>query len=347
MGVFAAEADTLSRKFRGLFAPLKKAANAAALLVLTGFHLSGSPANAADQTFITIGTAGVTGVYYPAGSAACQILNENRKLHGVRCSAETTLGSIENLAKLKSGDFEFAFVQSDWQHHAFTGSSVFEGEGPDAKLRSVLALHAEVATIVVREGSDFRALDDLKGARVNIGSSGSGADASWQVLTSELGWTDDDNAHVEDLNPSELADALCTDRIDAYFMLIGHPAGLIDETLEKCDIRILGFEEDQLEDVFGKSPFYTKAEIPAGLYGLSEPVASYGVVATLVTSEDVPQEIVYTLVQAVYDHFDSFKSLHPALSALEADDLVGDRMAAPLHPGALKFFSEKGLLPSR
>lgn len=322
-------------------------ARAATLLALAALVFLPLTARAADQRFITIGTAGVTGVYYPAGGATCQLLNEGRAEHGVRCSVETTLGSIENVRKLRAGDLEFAYVQSDWQHHAYHGTSVFAEDGPYGDLRSIFALHSEVATLVVRDDSRFREFDDLKSARVNTGSEGSGSNASWRILTEQLGWDAKDSVNTTSLPSSELSEALCSGRIEAYFMLIGHPADLVDETREKCGIRLLGIENEALDAFLAKSPFYSQAEIPAGLYGLENPIPSYGVTATLVTSADMPDEVVYTLVQAVFENFDGFKGLHPALGRLEAANMAAYRMAAPLHPGALKFFAEKGLVPEQ
>lgn len=305
------------------------------------------PVRAADQQFITIGTAGVTGIYYPAGGAICRIVNEGRSEHGVRCSMEATLGSIANVEKIRRGELEFGFVQSDWQHHAFNGTSVFQQEGAFPDLRSVFSLHAEAATLVVRSEASYKTFDDLKGARVNAGSEGSGSEASFSVLVDRLGWSESDLRDVTNFNSTELAEALCSGQIDAYFLLIGHPAGVIEETAEQCGIRLIGIDDKSLDTFLEHAPYYMRTEIPAGLYGLEQPVASYGVVATVVTSAKLPDSIVYTLVKAVFDGFESFNGLHPALTHLKARDMAGVAMAAPLHPGALKFFSEKGLLPAR
>ncbi|CTQ53516.1 TRAP transporter solute receptor, TAXI family [Roseibium album] len=299
---------------------------------------------AADQSFVTIGTGGVTGVYYPSGAATCRIVNANRVEHGVRCSAESTLGSISNLNKIKSGELEFGFVQSDWQKHAYQGTSAFQANGPFKELRAVFSLHSEVATVVVRSGSDFHAFDDLKGHRVDVGGKGSGSAASWNALSEGLGWSDQDQTKLSDLKPSELAEALCSDKIDAYFVLIGHPARLIEETQEQCGIRLLGFEQASLAGLTKTMPSYMKIAIPGGLYGLSEPTNSFGVVASLVTSSKMPDRIVYTLVKAVHENFAALTQLHLALSNLKVDDLVKRDKAVPLHPGALKYFQEQGLV---
>jgi hypothetical protein len=313
-------------------------------LLLAGCALGSARAD--EQHFITIGTGGVTGVYYPSGGATCKIVNMTRSEHGVRCSVETTLGSIANIGKIHSGEIDFGYVQSDWQYHAYRGTSAFEKDGPFEELRSIFSLHSEVATIAVREDSPYREFDDLKGSRINIGGKGSGSAASWNSLISRLGWSESDQESLQELKTSELSEALCSGRIDAYFELIGHPAALIEETQARCNIRLIGIDGKAIDALVAEAPYYMPADIPAGLYGLDQPVGSFGVVATFVTSARMPEEIVRTLVKAVFENFESFKRLHPALSRLTEKDLVAYKMPAPLHPGALTYFQEKGLVPA-
>jgi TRAP transporter TAXI family solute receptor len=315
-----------------------------ALLALTGIMPGAGVA--AEQAFVTIGTGGVTGVYYPSGGATCKIVNLGRATHGVRCSVETTSGSIANIEKLRKGEIDFGYVQADWQFHAFHGSSVFEEAGPFNGLRAVFALHTETATVVVREASGFRSFSDLKQARINVGSSGSGSAASWSVLIDRLGWSAADRKDLAGYKTSELADALCSGEIDAFFAMIGHPAGLIEETGQRCPVRLIGIEGDELDRLVEETPYFIPAVIPADLYGLAAPVRSFGVVATFVTSERMPDAVVATMVEAVLENFDSFRQLHPALNGLTAGDLAGRGMAAPLHPGALTLYRELGLLPA-
>lgn len=301
-------------------------------------------AAAAEQRFVTIGTGGVTGVYYPSGGATCKIVNRSRSEHGVRCSVETTFGSIANIEKLRRGEIDFGYVQSDWQHHAYFGTSVFEERGAFDDLRSIFSLHSEVATIVVRQESSYHSVNDLKGARVNIGAAGSGSAASWKTLVGYLDWSAGDRAHFSELGTSELAEALCEGEIDAYFALIGHPAGLIEETQQKCDARVFGVDEVAVDGLLQDAPYYMPADIPAGLYGLKEPIQSYGAVATFVTSARMPDDIVATMLTALVDNFESFQKLHPALNGLKLEDMASGDMAAPIHPGAKDFFLKRGIL---
>src|SRR6056297_338974 len=126
------------------------------------------------EEFITIGTGGVTGVYYPTGGAICRLVNQGRRDHGIRCSVESTGGSVYNINTIRAGELEFGVAQSDWQYHAYNGTSKFEDDGPFEKLRAVFSVHPEPVTILARDGSGIDNITDLKGKRVNIGNPGSG-----------------------------------------------------------------------------------------------------------------------------------------------------------------------------
>ena len=152
----------------------------AAATVMTVATMSATPATA-QQKFISIGTGGVTGVYYPTGGAICRLVNKKRKEHGIRCSAESTGGSVYNINTIRAGELEFGVAQSDWQYHAYHGTSKFEKAGPFKKLRSMFPVHAEPFTLIVRADSGITGFADLKGKRVNIGNPGSGQRAPWKL----------------------------------------------------------------------------------------------------------------------------------------------------------------------
>lgn len=141
---------------------------------------------ASANTFITIGTGGVTGVYYPAGGAICRLVNKDRKDHGLRCSVESTGGSVYNVNAIRAGDLEFGVTQSDWQFHGLKGTKVFEKQGPMPELRSVFSLHPEPFTLLARKESNIRSFEDLKGKRVNVGNPGSGTVASMDELLATM-----------------------------------------------------------------------------------------------------------------------------------------------------------------
>ena len=297
----------------------------------------------AAQTFVSIGTGGVTDVYYPTGGAICRLVNRERKAHGIRCSVESTGGSVYNLNAIRSGALEMGVVQSDWQYHAYNGSARFEDAGPFTALRAMFSVHPEPATIVARADSGIGQMQDLRGKRFNVGNPGSGTRASWQVLAQAFGLSNDDLALASELKSAEMAQALCDNKIDAFMAMIGHPSGLVAEAASTCDARLVPVEGPEVAALIADNAFYRKAAIPGGLYhGNPDATPTYGVGATFVTSAEVPANVVYTVVKAVFDNLEQFKALHPAFAHLKASEMIKDSLTAPLHEGAIRYYRERG-----
>ncbi len=315
----------------------------AASFALAAAFLS-TPSQAAARP-VTIGTGAVTGVYYPAGGAICRLLNRNRKEHGIRCFVESTGGSIYNLNALRDGELDFGIVQSDWQYNAFKGQGVFAHGPAFSKLRSVFSLHSEMFTVVARRDSKIKSFDDLKGHRVNIGNPGSGMRAIMDELMNIKGWGRSSFESVSELNPAEQARALCDNRIDAMVFAAGHPNGLIQEVTSMCNARIIPVDGPEVDALIKNRPYYAMTSIPGGMYrGNGEEIRTFGIKATLVTTSDVDDETVYQLTKAVFDNFDSFKTLHFVFATLDKERMVSAGLSAPLHEGAKRYFVEKGLL---
>ncbi len=296
----------------------------------------------AQQQFVSIGTGGVTGVYYPTGGAICRLVNKNRKEHGIRCSAESTGGSIYNINTLRAGELEFGVAQSDWQYHSYHGTSKFADAGAYEDLRAVFSVHPEPVTILARGDAGITNVTDLKGKRVNIGNPGSGTRGTWEVMEEALGWTRDDLKLAAEMKSAETAQALCDGKIDAYFWLVGHPSALTQESLATCDAVLVNATGPVIEKLIADTPYYRIATIPAGMYGDNPEITTFGVGATFVSSASVPDKVVYILVKAVFDNFDQFKALHPAFKNLKESEMISDGLSAPLHPGAIKYYKERG-----
>lgn len=296
----------------------------------------------AEQQFVSIGTGGVTGVYYPTGGAICRLVNKNRKEHGIRCSAESTGGSIYNINTIRAGELEFGVAQSDWQYHAYNGTSKFEDAGPFEGLRAVFSVHPEPVTIIARADAGINNVTDLKGKRVNIGNPGSGTRGTWEVMEEALGWDRDDLKLAAEMKSAETGQAVCDNKIDAYFWLVGHPSALTQESLATCDAVLVNATGPEIEKLVADNPYYRTATIPAGMYGDNPDITTFGVGATFVTSAEVPDEVVYTVVKAVFENFDQFKALHPAFANLKEEEMIADGISAPLHPGAEKYYKERG-----
>ncbi len=297
---------------------------------------------AAAEQFVSIGTGGVTGVYYPTGGAICRLVNKNRKEHGIRCSAESTGGSIYNINTIKAGELEFGVAQSDWQYHAYNGTSKFADAGKFENLRAVFSVHAEPVTVIARDDAGINNISDVKGKRMNIGNPGSGTRGTWEVLEGALGWERSDLALAAEMKSAETGAAVCDGKIDSYFWLVGHPSALTQESLASCAAHLVDVTGPAIDKLIADNSYYRKATIPAGMYNNDKDITTFGVGATFVTSADVPEDVVYVVVKAVFDNIDQFKKLHPAFANLKPGEMIQDGLSAPLHAGAVKYYKEQG-----
>ncbi len=317
---------------------LKTVIGAASALAVSAFAVQ-----AADQQFISIGTGGVTGVYYPTGGAICRLVNKGRKQHGVRCSVESTGGSVYNINTIRAEELDFGVAQSDWQYHAYNGTSKFKDQGPFKDLRAVFSVHPEPFTVVARADSGIKTFTDLKGKRVNIGNPGSGQRGTMDVVMAALGWSKSDFALASELKSSEQAQALCDNKIDAMVFTVGHPSGSIKEATTSCASVLVPVTGPAIDKLVEDNDYYRKATIPGGMYtGTDSDVETFGVGATFVSSTRVSEEVAYVIVKSVFENFDQFRKLHPAFANLDPKEMIKDGLSAPLHDGAAKYYKERG-----
>ena len=299
----------------------------------------------AKTNYITIGTGGVTGVYYPTGGAICRLVNKNKKEHGVRCNVESTGGSVYNINTIRAGELEMGVAQSDWQFHAYNGTSKFKDKGAYKDLRAVFSVHGEPFTVVARADSGIKNFDDLKGKRVNIGNPGSGQRGTIELIMQAKGWTNDDFKVASELKAAEMSKALCDNKIDAYVYVVGHPNGSIKEATTTCDATLVTVKDSVVDKIVADADYYKYSTIPGGTYrGTPDDVTTFGVAATFVASAQVPENVVYTVVKSVFENFEDFKKLHPAFASLKKEEMVKEGLSAPLHAGALKYYKEVGLI---
>ena len=302
-------------------------------------------AEAQQQRFVTIGTGGVTGVYYAVGGAVCRLLNKDRKAHGIRCSVESTGGSAFNINTIKAGELDFGLTQSDVQYNALKGLAQFKEGGAYADLRAVYSVHPEPFTVLARKELNATKFEDLKGKRVNVGNPGSGTRASMEELLTALSWKMSDFSLASELRADEHGPALCDNKIDAFFYGVGHPSANIQDPTTTCSAKLVSITGPAIDKLVASNPYYAKATIPGGMYSNNpNETQTYGVLATLVTSAKVPEDVVYLLTKATFDNLEEFKKLHPAFAHLKAEDMAKNGLSAPLHPGAEKYYKEKGWL---
>jgi len=316
------------------------------LAVLFGMVLfMGAAPTQAAQKFVTIGTGGVTGVYYATGGSICRLMNKGRKVHGIRCSVESTGGSVYNLNTIAAGELDMGVCQSDWQYHAWHGTSRFKAKGPNKYLRAIFSVHAEPFTVVARADSGIKKFEDLKGKRVNIGNPGSGQRGTMEVVMKAYGWTKADFKLASELKSAEQGKALCDNKIDAFVFTIGHPSGSIKEPTTSCKCVLVPVTGPKIDKLVKENAYYRTATVPGGMYrGTDTDTKTFGVGATFVSSTDVDEVIIYNVVKAVFENFDQFKKLHPCFKVLKKEEMIKDGLSAPLHKGAIKYYKEAGLM---
>jgi len=317
---------------------------AAALAVAAAFVASFAAAPAmAQQKFITVGTGGVTGVYYAAGGAICRLVNKDRAKHGIRCSVESTGGSVFNINTIKAGELDLGFAQSDVQYNAAKGTGSFKDAGPYGDLRAVFSVHPEPFTVLARKEANVKSFADFKGKRFNVGNPGSGTRASLEELLAAGGGKLSDFALASELKADEHGPALCDGKIDGFFYGVGHPSANIQDPTTACGAKLVSLTGPAVDKLIAENTYYARAVIPGGLYPNNpDATNTYGVLATVVASAKVPADSVYQVVKAVFDNFDEFKKLHPALANLKPENMVKDGLSAPLHEGAIRYYKEKG-----
>ena len=296
-----------------------------------------------DEIFASIGTGQVNGIYYPVGKAICQIVNRDLRAQGVRCSPESTPGSVYNIDAVRSGEFEFGIVQSDVQFAAYNGEGAWKGR-PFRGLRSVASLYPELVTVIARGDAHIKDLADLKGRRVNVGSKGTGTRATWDAIEAELGWSNERRVKPVELRADETTSALCSGAIDASLLIVGHPSPLVATQRAACAVNFVAITGPAIDKLVHDHPYYQRGTIPAGIYRMASDVPTFGGRATLVTSASVDARAVTAIAKAMLANVLELRTLHPALARLTAGEMIDDGLTAPLHSAAAQVYRELGLL---
>jgi len=322
----------------------------AAILVFVGGILAGcgetqAPSSSFSPTYITIGTGEITGIYYPTGGAIAKMVNEGRERHRIRCAVEATGGSVDNVRRVLAGDLAFGMVQSDVQHEAVTGQGVWQADGPRTELRACFSIHDEAVTLVAAADAAIGDITDLRAKRVNIGNRGAGARQNAVHALEAAGFDYTRDLVAEDATASQAPGLLQDGRIDAFFYTVGHPSGVIKEaTAGRRRVRFASIRH--IDALIEGHPYYARTTIPVKYYPRAlntSDVPTFGVKGTLVTAAAVSDTVVYTVVKAVFDDLETFKTLHPVYAFLTPEGML-DALSAPYHPGALKYLREAGLV---
>ena len=291
---------------------------------------------------ILIGTGSKSGVYFQVGRSICRLLQRNAE--DVSCKPLETAGSVSNLANVEGGALELGIVQSDIQHHAVHRSGPYRFvDIPHDNLRALFSLYVEPFNLVVRRDAGISGLDDLKGRRINIGNSGSGHRETMEVLMQAMGWSADDFQLVTELPASQQTMSLCHNRVQAMVYTAGHPNQSVARAIELCDAKLVEVSGTEVDRLVSEHPFYTYTSIPIGVYpGVNKPIKTFGTVATVVSSSDIDDALIYSFVKTIFENLDRFKRMHRAFHDLDREAMIGKGLAAPLHPGAERYYREMG-----
>lgn len=304
----------------------------------------GAAGNTAAKTqFVTIGTGGVTGTYYPTGGAICRLMNKQKATTGIRCSVESTGGSVYNVNTIQAGELDFGISQSDTAFQAFNGEGKFSGKAIP-QLRSVMAIYPELLAFVVRKDSGIKSITDVAGKKVNVDIPGSGTRMTTDIVFDAYSVALDQLELANELKSSEGPTLLKDKKVDGYFGMFGHPTANIKDAANSVDIDLVAIDGPEIDKLVAKYPYYAKGTISASFYkGIEQDVPSIGVKAVLVTSVALEDRVVSALTKTILDNFDEFKKLHPAYKTISKQSLL-EGLAVPQHEGAKAVFKSAGLL---
>ena len=295
---------------------------------------------------VTLATGTPGGAYHPVGNAICRMFNLTGEQQTRPCVALSSGGSVANIQRVERGESTFGLSQADVAKAAFHGEGPFAAAGPDPKLRMLIALYPEAFTVVTRADTGIRDFHELRGKRVGVGGSGAGYPFTRDVALAAYGWTILNLGDVLELGPTEQEQALCGNKVDAVFLVAGHPNGLTQGVTTGCRARLVRVAGTSIDRFLATRSDYLASVIPGGMYaGNPDDVPTIGTQAILVTSSDQPDELAYAVVKAVFENFADFRRLHPVLSTLDIKDMVPSGAVIPIHPGALTYYREAGLVP--
>ncbi|WP_077623789.1 TAXI family TRAP transporter solute-binding subunit [Sediminibacillus massiliensis] len=297
---------------------------------------SGESADSGDTQFISVLTGGTEGTYYPLGGTFAQIINSN--VDNVEANAQSTGASVENMKTMRDGEAELAFTQTDIASYATEGSVMFEGDQID-NIQAIGTLYPETIQIVTTADSGIETVADLEGKVVSVGAPGSGTNASATDILEVYGLTMDD-IEARDLDFGDSTSGIQDGTIDAAFITSGTPTGAVESLAATTDVNIVRFDEDKIQELIDAKPYYAEDEIPSGTYGLEEAVKTVAVQAMLVTSSDLSEDLVYEITQSIFENTDQIS--HPKGEFISADTAL-EGVGIDLHPGAQRYFDEKGI----
>lgn len=296
------------------------------------------------QKFVALGTASTSGVYHPVGQAICELVSKKRLTELVRCLAYSTGGSEYNIQAVISGELNLGITRTDMAYDAFHGSGDFAPRGPAGTLRMVASLYDEPVTVIAKKSANIREFADIRGKRINIGNRGSSQRSIVRMILDAVDVKASDFAAVTEYSTDGMGDAFCKNEVDVIVQALGMPAPFYKRMIEECGGVIVAIPAPVVDRILASRPSLMRLNIPGGIYaGHPDPIPSFGFKTALITSSDMNEETIYRVVKALFDQMPEFKRRHPALQRLDTAGMAREGVLIPLHPGAIRHFTELGV----
>lgn len=295
---------------------------------------------------VVIGTGRPGSVDFALGDSICRLFNLELPARGLRCAAYPSQSPVANIESLHARRSDIGIVQSDILSDAITGRGPFAASGPDSELRVLFTGQTQAFTIVARRELAIREASELRGTRINLGSPGSGERVSMNRVMAALGFSRTDFAAARELPLAQQHAAFCANELDAIVYTVGHPSGLVEDVIRTCGGALVEVSGPPIERLLASHSEYTGSTIPANTYPSNpEPIATIGVRTAIITTARLPEPIAYEIAKAVFENSDDFRRLHPAFATLLPRDMVPSAEGVPVHPGAVRYYRERGWLP--
>ena len=290
-----------------------------------------------DPSQLVIATGGTGGTYYPLGGGMADHITKNA---GITATAQATGASAENIRLLRDKKADIAFTQNDIAEYASKGTNMFQQDGKIEAFQALGALYDETIQIVVSADSNIKNVADLKGKRVSVGAPGSGTEVNAQQILEAYGLTFDDTK-LQRLSFADSAKAIQDGQLDAAFQTAGTPTAAITELAATTGVKIIPIDADKIDAIIAKYPFYVKTVVPANTYQtVPEEVTTVSVKSMLLVRADLSEDLVYKVTKAIFENTD--KLGHAKAKEIKMESVLAG-VSIPIHPGAKKYFDEKGV----
>lgn len=295
---------------------------------------------------VAIGTGSPGSTTFPLSGSICRLFNLDMVQGGPRCAVVSTDNPVATVDQLRDGRIDVGIVPSDVLADAVAGAGLFVSRGSWPELRVLFMGHADAFTVVVRRELNIHSAAQLRDRRINMGSPGSGERVSMERIMAAVGLTRTDFSEVRELSLVEQHRALCADKLDAIVYEVPHPSGLIEDIIRMCQGVLVDVSGPAIDDMLHQHPEYERTVIAGGTYpGVKNDIQTLGVRSVVVTTTGLSDALAYGITKSVFENFDDFRRLHPAFSMLSVSDMVGAGGEVPVHPGAVRYYRERGWMP--